>query len=221
MSHHRTIPIHYDSPRWYGPDLYDPLFRDYNSSSLVHRDPFRDIVREHIRDPSVYHSPPVGVAGPLTRSFFNPERQLAQMDHEMQRMASEMRRMFTDVQHLVPVDSNPESWRIKENFHLDNPVHQDHRSGNRIFRLQFDVRQFKPEEIYVKTVGNQLEVHAKHGENGEGKSLHREYHRMYTLPKDMNPESLVSKLTRDGVLSIEAPLPISDHKEKLIPIKHE
>ncbi|KAK3800333.1 hypothetical protein RRG08_006215 [Elysia crispata] len=171
--------------------------------------------------PSCVPSLPAAWVAPLSRSFFNPERQLAQMDHDMQRMASEMRRMFTDVQHLVPVDSSPEGWRVKENYHLDNPVHHDRSSGRQMFRLQFDVRQFKPEEIYVKTVGNQLEVHAKHGEKGDGKSVHREYHRIYTLPKDLNPEALVSKLNRDGVLSIEAPLPVSEHRDHLIPITHE
>ncbi|KAK3798592.1 hypothetical protein RRG08_008982 [Elysia crispata] len=218
MSLQRTIPIHYDRPSWYSPDpFYDPYF----TRSVAHRDPLRDIVREHMRDPSVYHAPPVGVAAPLSRSFFSPERQMEHMDHEMQRMASDMRRMISENQHLMPVDSSPESWRIKENYYLDNPVHHDRHSGKQMFRLEFDVRQFKPEEIYVKTVGDQLEVHAKHGEKGDGKSVHREYHRMCTLPKDLDPEALVSKLTRDGTLSIEAPLPVSEQRDKLIPIKHE
>ncbi|RUS87171.1 hypothetical protein EGW08_005011 [Elysia chlorotica] len=230
MSFHRTIPIHYDRPDWYTQDpFYDPYFsrslfhhRDpLRDPVLHHRDPLRDVVREHIRDPSVYHSPPLGLAAPMSRSLFAPDRPLDHVDQEMQRMASDMRRMLSENRHLLPVDASPDSWRIKENYHLDNPVHHDRSSGKQMFRLEFDVRQFKPDEIYVKTVGNELEVHAKHGEQGDNKSVHREYHRKCTLPKDLDPQLLVSKLTQDGTLSIEAPLPHSEQREKLIAIKHE
>ncbi|KAI8779169.1 heat shock protein 30C [Biomphalaria glabrata] len=209
-------------------DFSDPFFREPTLSSFrdpavyTTRDPYihQSLVRDPIRDVSTYQQPISTL--PLARSFFNPERQLSTMDTELQRMATEMRRMFSDMQHLMPADSNPDNWRIKENFYLDNPVRQDQNSGQRFFRLQFDVRQFKPEEIFVKTIGNQLTVHAIHDDNQEGKSVHREYNRQYVLPKDLNPELLVSKLNREGVLTIEAPLPITDtYRDKLIPIKHE
>ncbi|CAG5128091.1 unnamed protein product [Candidula unifasciata] len=228
MSMQRHVPITVDHSRWY-PAEFDPFFRD--SSSWTHlrdwaRDPaVREPHREHhlrdmVREPAVYHQPGAGSTLPLTRSFYNPERQLGSLDTDMQRMATEMRRMYSEMQHLMPMDANPDSWRKKENYLLDNPVYHDQSSGREVFRLQFDVRQFKPEEIYVKTEGNNLTVHAKHEEKSEGKSLHREYHRQYVLPKDMNPENLVSKLSRDGVLTIEAPLAIAE-ANRLIPIKHE
>ncbi|ESO83798.1 hypothetical protein LOTGIDRAFT_98782, partial [Lottia gigantea] len=84
-------------------------------------------------------------------------------------------------------------------------ITQDHEG--RKFRLQFDVRQFKPEEIMVKTEGQKLEIHAKHEEKGDNKSVYSEYHRQYLLPNELKTDRLVSKLSRDGVLSIEAPLP--------------
>jgi HSP20 family molecular chaperone IbpA len=178
------------------------------------------MTRDHVREPAVHHAMQANNSLPLSRSFFNPERQLSSLDVEMQRMASEMRRMYQDMQHLMPVDANPDSWRKKENYLLDNPVHHDQGSGRQLFRLQFDVRQFRPEEICVKTSDNNLTVHAKHEEKSEGKSVNREYHRQYVLPKDLNPENLVSKLSRDGVLTIEAPLPLTEG-HKLIAIKHE
>ncbi|CAL1529758.1 unnamed protein product [Lymnaea stagnalis] len=244
MSIQRQVPIAMEPSRLDFSDAFfrDPMFASFRDP-MTYRDPTRDLfaqrdlvrdpfvrdpirdafVRDPIRDAAVYPAAvgPVSTL-PLSRAFFNPERQLGVMDTDLQRMATEMRRMFSDMQHLMPVDANPESWRMKENFHLDNPVHQDQMSGRNIFRLQFDVRQFKPEEIFVKTLGNQLTVHARHEEKHEGKSLLREYNRQYVLPKDLNPENLVSKLNRDGILTIEAPLPITDGpKDKLIPIKHE
>uniref|UniRef100_A0A0B7A866 SHSP domain-containing protein n=1 Tax=Arion vulgaris TaxID=1028688 RepID=A0A0B7A866_9EUPU len=221
MSMQRHVPIITDHSRMYPADM-DHFFRDSSFSNfrdVLPRDPTRDHYREVVREPAVYHHPSTSVM-PLSRSFFNPERQLGTMDMDMQRMASEMRRMYQDMQHLMPVDANPDSWRKKENYLLDNPVYHDQSLGRELFRLQFDVRQFKPEEISVKTVGSNLTVHAKHEEKLEGKSLHREYHREYVLPKDMNPENLVSKLSRDGVLTIEAPLPVTDGN-RLIAIKHE
>ena len=149
----------------------------------------------------------------------DPHNSLRLMDREMKRMTEEMNRVFSHMQHMVPLDSNPESWRMRENFLLDNPIVQD-TSGRR-FRLQFDVRQFKPEEILVKTDSKMLSVHAKHEDKGDNKSSFREYHRQYLLPDQVNPESLVSKLSHDGLLSIEAPLPALEGKtEKVIPIQH-
>lgn len=244
MSISRHVPIHTESsPRIHPMELSDAFFRDpslrdpfYSRELTPLREPavFRDSAyREpaaHFRDPFFrgelmpYNREPAMYAPsalPISRTFFNPERQLSTMDSEMARMAQEMRKMFADMQHLMPMDANPESWRMKENFLMDNPIHQS-RSGDRMFRLQFDVRQFKPDEIFVKTIGNQLTVHAKHEEKGEGKSLNREYARQYILPKELNPENLMSKLNRDGVLTIEAPLPIKEgNHDRLIAIKHE
>lgn len=58
-------------------------------------------------------------------------------------------------------------------------------------------------------------VHAKHEEKTDTKSVYREYNREFLLPKNVNPESIRSSLSKDGVLSVEAPI-----GENLIPIAH-
>ncbi|XP_003693977.1 alpha-crystallin B chain-like isoform X3 [Apis florea] len=65
------------------------------------------------------------------------------------------------------------------------------------------------------------EVHAKHEEKTESKSVYREYNREFLLPKGTNPESIKSSLSKDGVLTVEAPLPAIGTGEKLIPIAHQ
>lgn len=65
-----------------------------------------------------------------------------------------------------------------------------------------------------------LKVHAKHEEKTESKSVYREYNREFLLPKGTNPESIKSSLSKDGVLTVEAPLPAIGFGEKLIPISH-
>ncbi|XP_064098405.1 heat shock protein beta-1-like isoform X2 [Macrobrachium nipponense] len=85
-------------------------------------------------------------------------------------------------------------------------------------KLRFDVSQYKPEEIVVKTVDNKLLVHAKHEEKSDSRSVYREYNREFLLPKGTNPELIKSSLSKDGVLTVEAPLPAIADGEKVIPI---
>lgn len=102
---------------------------------------------------------------------------------------------------------------------LNSPLIQS--DGNdKSLKLRFDVSQYAPEEIVVKTVDNKLLVHAKHEEKSESKSVYREYNREFLLPKGTNPEHIKSSLSKDGVLTVEAPLPAITAGEKLIPIQH-
>nr|BAN20225.1 small heat shock protein hsp20 family [Riptortus pedestris] len=100
---------------------------------------------------------------------------------------------------------------------LNSPLIQE-EGDNKMLKLRFDVSQYQPEEIVVKTVDNKLLVHAKHEEKTESKSVYREYNREFLLPKGTNPESIKSSLSKDGVLTVEAPLPALAGPDKLIPI---
>lgn len=67
-----------------------------------------------------------------------------------------------------------------------------------------------------------MQVHAKHEEKTESKSVYREYNREFLLPKGTNPESIKSSLSKDGVLTVEAPLPaLPGPAETMIPIAHK
>ncbi|XP_054015441.1 alpha-crystallin B chain isoform X1 [Hylaeus anthracinus] len=103
---------------------------------------------------------------------------------------------------------------------LNSPLIQD-EGDNKKLKLRFDVSQYTPDEIVVKTVDNKLLVHAKHEEKTESKSVYREYNREFLLPKGTNPESIKSSLSKDGVLTVEAPLPAIGQGEKLIPIAQQ
>ena len=52
-----------------------------------------------------------------------------------------------------------------------------------------------------------FQVHAKHEEKSDSHSVYREYNREFLLPKGTNPEVIKSSLSKDGVLTVEAPLP--------------
>lgn len=51
--------------------------------------------------------------------------------------------------------------------------------------------------------------------------MYREYNREFLLPKGVNPERIKSSLSKDGVLTVEAPLPAIGSGEKLIPIAQQ
>merc|ERR1712062_587956 len=90
---------------------------------------------------------------------------------------------------------------------LKSPLIAEESGAEKELKLRFDVSQYSPEEIMVKTVDNKLLVHAKHEESGGGKSIYREYNREFLLPTGTNPELIRSSLSKDGILTVEAPLP--------------
>lgn len=102
---------------------------------------------------------------------------------------------------------------------FQSPLIQNGDEGKSL-KLRFDVSDYAPEEILVKTIDNKLKVCAKHEEKSPNKTVYREYNREFMLPSGTNPELIKSSLSKDGVLTIEAPLPVIDsYKERMIPIE--
>merc|ERR1712179_22924 len=105
---------------------------------------------------------------------------------------------------------------------------------NGISRVQYDddsykilvnVENYNPEELVIKTVDNTVTVEAKHEEKTpEGRSYSTQsFNQSFTLPRGVNPESVTSALSKEGVLTITAPLPKAvktSNSERLVPIKN-
>ena len=73
--------------------------------------------------------------------------------------------------------------------------------------------------VYLQMPFDLQQVHAKHEEKSDSRSVYREYNREFLLPKGTNPELIKSSLSKDGVLTVESPLPaIAGNEEKVIPI---
>ncbi|XP_052899963.1 heat shock protein beta-1 isoform X3 [Anopheles moucheti] len=102
-----------------------------------------------------------------------------------------------------------------------SPLIQDDGDG-KVLKLRFDVSQYAPEEIVVKTVDNKLLVHAEHVEKSDTKSVYREYNREFMLPKGCLPENIKSSLSKDGVLTVDAPIQPEAllAGETMVPIAH-
>ena len=65
------------------------------------------------------------------------------------------------------------------------------------------------------------QVHAKHEEKSDSRSVYREYNREFLLPQGSNPEMIKSSLSKDGILTVEAPLPAVEGGSGHIPITHQ
>merc|ERR1712071_479817 len=145
--------------------------------------------------------------------------------------SSEARKWIGDVREQMTSSSSVTSSASQLHSALAAPTSSDWLTGlhspliqedgeEKKLKLRFDVSQYTPEEIVVKTVDQKLLVHAKHEEKTDTKSVYREYNREFLLPKETNPEIIRSSLSKDGVFTIEAPPPPVAAGEKMIPIAH-
>jgi len=140
-------------------------------------------------------------------------------DNEMRRMEDEMNRLRGEFDNYRPGSSFHDHNALERQqiaparprYHpqldqIKSPLITDD-SDQKTLRLRFDVAQYRPEEVTVKTVDNKLLVYAKHEEKSPTKSCYREYNQEFLLPRGTNPELITSSLSTDGVLTVTAPLP--------------
>merc|ERR1712106_386536 len=89
------------------------------------------------------------------------------------------------------------------------------------YKILVNVQDYDPEELEVKTTGTTVSVKAKHDETlSDGRTYStKSFDQSFTLPKGVNPDDVSSGLSKDGILTISAPLPTSaKNNEKRIPI---
>jgi HSP20 family molecular chaperone IbpA len=153
------------------------------------------------------------------RSLFDDMHQ--RMEQRRRDWDSEVGKMRKDFFRLKPMeDRRDSSDNLFERLSLDDIFYDDHEAkansvetGDKRFRVTFDVSQFKPEEICVSTENNKLVVHAKHEEAGSGSNVSREFKRQFDIPKHVDSQKLISTLSKDGILQIEAPVPAPAYQQ--------
>lgn len=80
---------------------------------------------------------------------------------------------------------------------------------------RLDVSHYKPEEVTCKVENGKVLVSGKHYSENEYGYDATEFHRKYCLPEGVDPQSVKLRISRDGVLQIEAA------KEQLKPVDIE
>ncbi|KAL0994780.1 hypothetical protein UPYG_G00127060 [Umbra pygmaea] len=89
------------------------------------------------------------------------------------------------------------------------------------WKVSLDVKHFSPEELVVKTKDGVVEITGKHEERkDEHGFVSRCFTRKYTLPPTAEVEKVISTLSPDGVLTVEAPInrPAINAAEVTIPV---
>ena len=108
-----------------------------------------------------------------------------------------------------------------EFFRIKNPIVEE--DGVKKFKLEFDVRRFKPEDVKIKTSEKDriLQVEAK----SANENSKFEYFQKVSIPDGVNPKDITCKFNGNGVLEFEAPYTepkkVDPPKDTVLQIKHE
>ncbi|ESO06761.1 hypothetical protein HELRODRAFT_191185 [Helobdella robusta] len=102
-------------------------------------------------------------------------------------------------------DINPRSNVISPTNFISNSSSSSSSSSLSpvLFRHEFEVKNFLPEEIKVTTEKGKLIVFASHKETGLNKSVSKEFKRTVDIQNDLDPSQLLCTLTQDGKLIVE------------------
>merc|ERR1739838_1065133 len=81
----------------------------------------------------------------------------------------------------------------------------DVSTADGIFKITLDVKNFDPEDIKVKTVGDVVEIQGRHEEKkDETGVVKRDFTRKYNIPTNVDPLAITSALSQDGILTVSA-----------------
>lgn len=89
-------------------------------------------------------------------------------------------------------------------FEGNKQVKEKMEADNSRFAVKFDLSGFKPEEIKVQLHGNELTVTGKQSSQDCGFYWSRDYNRRIQLPSDADLSTVMSRLSKEGLLTIEA-----------------
>lgn len=127
----------------------------------------------------------------------------AKMDKQRQKWDEEFDRIRNEFFTLKPADKTRNSPDRLDNL---KTIFETDPFGNQRFKVRFDVSEFKPEEIQVRTQDSKIAVLAKHQEKSTTSSVSREYSRKIDIPNSVDEDKLQCVLSKDGILTVEGPL---------------
>jgi len=152
---------------------------------------------------------PTDFPSSISREF---DHKMSQMQHEFDRVInSSFWRPFLHNEHPSAVES----------YRLRNPIVEE--DGVKKFKLEFDVRRYKPEDVKISTDSdkNTLTIEAKYFDDNSK----IESQRTISVPEGVNPSDITCTYKSDGVLILEAPYVQAEKaepvKDTVINIEHK
>ncbi|XP_004523812.1 heat shock protein 23 [Ceratitis capitata] len=149
---------------------------------------------------------------------------LWRMAEEMQRLAFPRRSPFSafyDDFFNAPFTQAPWSRFSRLPKELGDTI--EPMVGKDGYQVSLDVAQFKPSELTVKVVDNNVVVEGKYeGREDEHGFISKHFVRSFSLPRGYKAEEAMSTLSSDGILTVNVPKPpgLEDKSaERVIPIQ--
>jgi len=155
---------------------------------------------------------------------YQPMSPLSPLDYEMQRQRFFQDPMYNIRQHQqqpfgTPVTSFPSAAPHFFSRQLSDGTAQVN-TQNGTFSITIEMQNFAPEEIQVKTVGSYVEISGCHEEKKEGEgTVSRKYSRKYNIPENVDPLTITSTFSPEGVLTVSAPVKVEAPKQ--LEVQHE
>lgn len=148
------------------------------------------------------------------------------MNDMNRQMTAAMNRMQELTEDLDTLDSWVDSWsdrdsRPRRSRSADQALLRRTESGG--LQLALDVSDFKPEDLKIKLVDDNLVIEGNSETSGKDSYRQTQFKRWFKLPEDCKLEEITSKLTSDKRLVIDLPSnkPLEQQQTRSIPIEME
>lgn len=152
-------------------------------------------------------------------SYESPISIMDDMNRQMNAALDRMNEFAEDLDAL-------ESWTMRESRprafkrRRDEAVVRRTESGD--LQLALDVGEYKPEDLKIKLVDDNLVIEAASESSGEDSYRRSHFKRWFKLPEDCKLEEIKSKLTADNKLLIDLPgTKPQEEQGRTIPIEME
>ena len=117
---------------------------------------------------------------------------------------SEFKRVFKLPQGIDPKTVNSRPSQDGQALVIEGTVPEKEKASDGKFRAKLNFSGFKPEEIKLQLRGNELNIAGKQISERDDFYLSRDYSRRITLPNDVILSTVTSRLSKEGLLTIEA-----------------
>lgn len=155
---------------------------------------------------------PIGLMNEMNRQMSAAMSQMQEMANELDNLDELVGRSLVNQENELP--------RKRLKREAETIVRRTESGG---LQLALDVDGFKPEELKIKLVDDNLVVEASSETSGEDSYRRSQFKRWFKLPEDCKLEDIKSKLTGDNRLLIDLPSskPPLEQRTRSIPIEME
>ena len=117
---------------------------------------------------------------------------------------SEFKRVFKLPQGVDPTTVTSRATQDGGALVIKGTKREEKKATDGKFEAKLDFNGFNPEEIKIQQRGNELTITGKHTSEHDEFQLSRNYSRRLLLPDDVDLSSVTSRLSKEGLLTIEA-----------------